>query len=120
MSSAFAPVLALEAYHDALNAHDVVRIRPLFADDAHYRSEGIGEVVGRAAILSALTAYFDLHPDHRAWDEDVRQLTPEKAWSRWRLTATNRLTGITIQRSGTETVTFDAEGHIVLIEAIDD
>lgn len=117
---AFDPVRALVAYHDALNSHDVERVSAFLSEGARYRSKGLGDVVGRAAILAALARYFDLHPDHRAWDEEITGAGPNAVRARWRLTATNRQTGIAIGRSGIETLTFDADGRIALIEAIDD
>ena len=120
MGELFDPVHALEAYHDALNAHDIERIGTFLAESARYTSRGLGDAIGREAILAALTRYFDLHPDYRAWDEDITGAGPNAARAHWRLTATNRLTGVAIARSGVETVTFDADGRIALIEAIDD
>ncbi|MEZ5923309.1 MAG: nuclear transport factor 2 family protein [Hyphomicrobiaceae bacterium] len=119
-SATFDPRQAMEAYHDAIDKRDLERIRGLLAPEARYVSRGLGDVVGQAAIVDALRRYFDLHPDHRAFDDEMKAVSGSVAWSRWRLTATNRETGVQIRRSGSETVTFDGAGRVLLVESIDD
>jgi SnoaL-like domain len=115
----FDPVAALNAYHTALDAHDVDLVERLMAVNATYESAGIGLVEGRAAIASAMRKYFTAHSNHQAWDDSVEQLGPQSARAVWQLTATNDATGEKYHRRGTEEVTFDDAGMVLRVLVID-
>ena len=117
----FDPVAALRHYHAAIEALDFAAIEACFATDAEYVSDGIGAiVVGRDAIMAAFRDYFAAYGDQVSKDEAVAALSPRAAWSRWRLEATHAVSGVRLDRSGEETVHFDADGRIVRVEVKDD
>lgn len=114
------PLVLTVRYHAAINALDFTAIEAAFAEDAHYVSNGVGALVGRAAILSAFRDYFLVYPDQVAQDSLVETLSPTLARARWHLTATNNTTGERVERSGIEHLHFDDNGRIVAIEVFDD
>jgi SnoaL-like domain len=113
------PVEWVKTYHAHLNAHDVDACGLRFSQDATYESVGLGRLVGRPAIKSALRKYFELHPNHYAVDESIVQTGPLVACANWRLSAKNKATGELISRRGTEDITFDTAGQIVSIKVSD-
>jgi ketosteroid isomerase-like protein len=119
VSTSFDPVVALEAYHAAIEARDLKRIASMFVENAVYQSKGLGPVNGRDAILAAMEDYFKSHPDHQAWDTSVNAKSNYIAYCEWKLRATNRETKTTIFRHGTEHIFFDAEGQIVAVDVED-
>ncbi len=52
-----------KAYVDASNAHDLSRIRPMFAANAVYRSSGVGEHTGVDAIIGMMQDFFAANSD---------------------------------------------------------
>jgi ketosteroid isomerase-like protein len=115
----FNPVVALVAYHAALDAHDLDVVEALMAEDATYESAGIGVVIGRDAIISAMRKYFAAHTDHKASDDFVEETSPVSASAVWQLTATSNATGEKFLRRGEETVTFDSAGKVSRVVVID-
>lgn len=116
----FDPVARLTAYHDAISALDFSTIEAMFAENAVYDSGGLGGVVtGRGPIMEGFRAYFDAYPDQVAEDSVVEALDASRVRSVWSLTATHRLTGEKLVRSGEEIVTFDNAGEIVRVEVTD-
>jgi uncharacterized protein (TIGR02246 family) len=114
------PVALLRRYHAALNRYDPAVVTPMFAEDAVYVSPGVaGRIAGRDNIIAAFGAYFAEHPDQRAEDDEIELAGPFSARARWRLEATRKSTGRAVRRAGTETVTFDAAGRIVMVEVKD-
>ncbi|MCA3554471.1 nuclear transport factor 2 family protein [Aestuariivirga sp.] len=114
------PVALLKRYHAALNAYDARKVKAMFAKEAVYVSPGVnGRIAGRDAIIAAFTAYFAEHPDQRAVDDEVRQLSADAARSLWRLEATARSTGRPVTRRGTEIVRFGDDGLIRHVEVTD-
>lgn len=113
------PVALVRRYHAALNRYSAAEIALMFAADATYHSPGVGALQGREAIIAAFTAYFAEHPDQHAVDESLVRTSICSARSEWRLTATSRSTGDPYVRSGTETVTFNADGHIIRVDVDD-
>ncbi|MEJ6781618.1 nuclear transport factor 2 family protein [Aminobacter sp. Piv2-1] len=116
----FDPVAGLKHYHAAIDVLDFATIEACFAADADYVSDGIGAIVGRNAIMDAFRSYFAVYGDQKSKDEAVASVSPRVAWSRWRLEATHAVTGARLDRSGEETVLFDANGRIVRVEVKDD
>lgn len=114
------PCALTARYHAAINALDFQAIGNAFAENAHYVSNGVGAVCGRAAIVSAFQDYFLLYPDQVAEDSLIETLSSLSARAKWRLAATNANTGERIERSGVEFLHFDVEGRIVAIEVFDD
>ena len=115
----FNPVKALEAYHAALDAHDVDRVEALMAESATYESVAVGKVEGRTAIAAAMRKYFAAHADHHAWDDSVEQVSEQAARAVWQLTATNSASGEKYHRRGEEVVTFDAAGKVLRVQVTD-
>lgn len=115
----FDPAKALVDYHAALDRQDLQAVAAWLAADARYVSDGLGDVSGRDAIIAAMQTYFASSPDHQAFDDAVRAVSPTIAVSEWRLRATNKVTGVVQERRGLETVTFDATGKIIAIEVED-
>lgn len=114
------PVALVERYHAALNAYDAATVMPMFAEAAVYVSPGVnGRIEGRERIIAAFSTYFSEHPDQHAIDERIERLGPRMARSHWRLDATAASTGKPVRRHGIETLTFDGEGRIILVEVED-
>jgi hypothetical protein len=113
------PSERLRQYHQALEARDFVAIETMFDANARYRSVGLGDIVGRDAIMSSLRAYFLSHPDHHAWDESVEDVSEFAARATWRLQASDSVTGFRINRSGTELIQFTTQWLIEMI-AVED
>jgi hypothetical protein len=116
----FDPMARLIAYHDAINALDFATIEAMFAENAVYDSGGLGGVVeGRGPIMAGFRSYFDLYPDQVSEDTLIEPVGEQAIRSVWKLTATHRLTGDKLVRSGDEIVTFDHAGMIVRVEVAD-
>ena len=114
------PVALVRHYHAALNAYDEAVVAPLFASDAVYVSPGVnGRIEGSTAIIAAFTAYFAEHADQHAVDDAIERVAPDQARASWRLEATARSSGQRVTRSGIETVRFDGDGRIVMVEVED-
>jgi ketosteroid isomerase-like protein len=113
------PITRLAAYHTALDARDFPRVASMLAPDARYVSVGLGDVVGRDAIMRAMRDYFERNPDHQSFDDELEQRDSHTAISHWRLRATNKVTGEVVMRTGVETVTFTDEGLIAMIDVRD-
>jgi hypothetical protein len=111
----FDPVTALQRYHQAIDAHDIDAVESMLAETARYESAGLGVVEGRAEIVAAIRRYFDGHPDHQSWDDEVMPTGPSSARSLWRLKATNKVTGQVVMRHGTEDIEFDEAGKILQV-----
>ena len=116
----FDPVAALLAYHKAIDGFDIDQVASMLAEDAVYTSGGLGMVNGKADIILAMRRYFTGHPDHQSWDDDVMKSGPLAARSLWKLTATDRLTGAVVKRSGTEDIVFDNKGLISSVNVVDE
>jgi len=112
-------VARVQAYHAQLNAYDPVQVSKFFAADATYHSPGVGVLAGRRAIIAAMSGYFAEYPDQVALDDVMEQVGPGKVRSEWRLAATSKHTGEQSLRSGVETVTFDDDGLIRMVEVED-
>ncbi len=97
-------------YVEASNAHDLARIEPMFAPDAHYVSGRTGAYQGTADILAMMKGFFEQFAD-AAWRTD-----------NWRVVADDGVEFTFIlsaggqDRPGTERVFFDAPGKIRRIE----
>lgn len=115
----FDPVAALARYHAMLDARDLDGAERLLAPNVVSVSEGLGHVKGREAVIAALRAYFAACPDDQSFEDDLVALGPLQARSLWKLRATHKLTGVVVERRGTETVSFDADGLITSIEVED-
>jgi hypothetical protein len=111
----FDPVTALTRYHQAIDAHDIDAVESMLAETARYESGGLGVVEGRAAIVAAMNSYFDDHPDHQSWDDEVKPTGPSSVRSLWKLKATNKITGQVVMRHGTEDIEFDDAGKILQV-----
>jgi ketosteroid isomerase-like protein len=114
------PVALLIAYHAAIQRLDFESIEAMFHDDAVYVSAGVGSLKGRTEILRAFRNYFERFPDQVATDNTVQKLDEHAAIARWQLAATDAATGVISNRSGDETVRFNASGKIVSVSVRDD
>lgn len=115
----FDPAAALVRYHAALEVQDLLAVQTCLAPHARYVSPGLGDVVGRDAIMESVRQYFMNYPDQQAFDEDVVATGPRQARCRWRLQATNAKTGQVMRRHGTEVIDFDEAGLITAISVQD-
>lgn len=120
MEQPFDPVAALVAFHKALDSFDVAGVSRMMAWDATYDSPGLGQVKGRDAITASMASYFATSPDHQAWDDEVFATGPRSAGCRWRLRATNKQTGVVVERHGTEAITFNKYGLITSVVVKDE
>ncbi len=103
-------------YHAALNALDLDGVGAMFADEAEYHSPSVGGILGKHAIMAAMRGYFAEHPDQVAIDDRTYHAGPDAVRSEWRLKATSKSTGKTIERKGVETIFFTAKGRIRRVE----
>lgn len=114
------PVALVRRYHAALEAFDAAVVGPMFSVDAVYVSPGVnGRIEGRDAIIAAFSAYFAEYPDQQAEDESIERTGPREARAAWRLRAIAVSTGRQAVRQGIETVSFNAQGLIVMVEVDD-
>ncbi len=113
------PVETLIVYHAAIEAQDIELVETMLAEHATYEFVGLGTVAGRDAIVMAMREYFIVHPDHHAWDVEVKATGPRSAFAAWQLEATNSQTGQHHLRKGLESVVFDDDGLIVEIRVTD-
>jgi ketosteroid isomerase-like protein len=112
-------VARVHRYHAALNAIDLVAVEAMLAEDAEYHSPSVGAIVGKAAIVAAMAAYFAEYPDQHAVDDVVEEVAADKVSSRWRLRATAKTTGHLYERHGGEVITFRPDGLILRVEVVD-
>lgn len=116
---AFDPVDAIKLFHGAINALDFETIENCFAQDATYVSNGVGNLAGRHAIMTAFRKYFDNYPDQTAVDTLIEKVSPNAGRAVWSVRATHSRSGKPLIREGEETITFDAEGRITHVEVTD-
>jgi ketosteroid isomerase-like protein len=103
-------------YHAALNALDLDRVGTMFVDEAEYHSPSVGGILGKHAIMAAMRGYFAEYPDQVAIDDRTCHAGPDAVRSEWRLKATAKSTGKTVERNGAETIFFTAKGLIRRVE----
>lgn len=113
------PAARLIAYHAAIDRRDYEALGGMFAPQAVYRSNGVGSLEGRDAILAAFRAYFASHPDQRSGDDLVETIAPDAARAIWWLEATSTDTGQRVFRRGEEVIRFDGEGRILAVAVTD-
>ncbi|MBY3068151.1 nuclear transport factor 2 family protein [Rhizobium laguerreae] len=116
---AFDPARQIELFHAAINTLDFPAIEAYFAEDATYVSNGVGDLTGRAEIMTAFRRYFDDYPDQTAENSLVETLTAQSGRSVWSVRATHSKTGKALIREGEETITFNAEGRVTRVEVTD-
>ena len=116
---AFDPAESIIRFHDAINRLDYEAIEDFFAKDATYVSNGVGSLAGRDAIMDAFRGYFDTYPDQTAVNSLVETLTPLSGRAVWSVRATNSKTGKPLIREGEETITFDEDGRVVMVDVTD-
>ena len=102
-----------------MDVRDLEGAERLLAPDVFSVSEGLGHVKGREAVIAALGVYFAACPDDQVFEDEIVALGPLQARSLWKLRATHKVTGVVVERRGTETVSFDADGLITSIEVED-
>lgn len=115
----FDPVAAMQAYHAAIEKRDLKYVSGALAEDAVYRSKGLGSVDGRSAILAALESYFANNPNHKAWDTSIVEESRSVAVCEWQLRTVDQTTGKPVSRHGKERITFGARGQIKTVEVED-
>ena len=102
-----------QTFVDAANNHDLARCMALLAEDAEYRSTGVGTHDGKAAIQAMMASYFARYPDVH-W-----------AARNWRNAESGgtafdfHMTGSGLDRHGAESIWFGADGLIKRIEVQD-
>lgn len=110
------PVRLFAAYHAALARFDNAALEDMFAPDAVYISDEIGNVMGSGAILEAFRVYFAMYRYLDASQIAVEPLGALAARATWRLTLADRNGGRRFSRIGIETVRFDHNEKIISIE----
>lgn len=105
-------------YHAALNALDLDGAGTMFADEAEYYSPSVGGILGKHAIMAAMRGYFAEYPDQVAIDDHTYHAGPDAVRSEWRLKATSKSTGKTVEQRGAETIFFTRMGLIRRVEVL--
>ena len=105
------------AYVALSNAHRAELIRPLFAANAVYRSSAVGEYRGAAAIAEMMQAFFARYPD-AFWLCEYYRFKAGRVSFEFSLQASDAGSGEHLQRSGIESICFDADGLISKLEVI--
>lgn len=103
-------------YVDASNAHDLERIRAMFADDAVYVSSRVGTCEGVEAIIGMMEGFFARFPDVNWTVDEYRQDDAGAVIFGFIMTATAVADNEAIEVRGVETITFDPAGRIVQVE----
>ncbi len=112
-------VKLVERYHQALNAFDFAAVEAMFAEDAEYHSSGIGGLYGRKNIIYAMKVYFSEFSDQVSVDDSMALFGENSVRSHWRLSATTKSSGRRVRRQGTETIYFDSDNLISVVEVED-
>ena len=115
----FDPAERITVFHEAVNGMDIEEMRPFFAEDAVWVSDGVGSLVGRDAILAGIRQYFADYPDQTAVNHTVETLTPLSGRAVWSVRATHVVTGKPLVREGEETITFNEAGEVVRVDVTD-
>jgi nuclear transport factor 2 (NTF2) superfamily protein len=103
------------AYVALSNSHRVELIQPLFAADAIYRSNAVGEYQGAAAIAAMMQAFFARYPDAFWLCENFRCGSNRVSFE-FSLQACDAESGEHLQRSGFEAIEYDDAGLIKKLE----
>lgn len=99
-----------EAYVEASNGHDVARIATMLAENAVYRSSGVGGHDGAAAILAMNRSFFSANPDVRWQARDYRLIDKNGVEFDFVISFGDT------SAPGIERVFFDADGQITRVE----
>ncbi len=101
-----------KSYVAASNAHDLAMIGPMLADDCRYASSGVGEHLGKQAIVAVMEGFFSANQDVH-WDvPEFRLLAPRCVVFDFTIS----LGGKTAQ--GVEQISFQGDGKIGAIEVL--
>ena len=103
------------AYVALSNAHRSALIRPMFAENAVYRSSAVGEHHGASAIVTMMQGFFQRYPDVH-WQCRGYRCAANRVSFEFELEATDASDGSTLQRGGIEHIEFDSRGLIILLE----
>ena len=104
------------AYVGHSSARDLARIEPMFDPTATYRSTGVGDFSGRAAIVEMMAGFFDRFPDVTWQVESYRPLGADGVEFNFVMRATGRDGGEAIERPGVERLFFTPGGLIRAVE----
>jgi hypothetical protein len=115
----FDPAERIVIFHEAINGMDIEDMRPFFAENAVWTSDGVGSLVGRDAILAGIKQYFADYPDQKAVNHRVETLTPLSGRAVWSVRATHATSGKALVREGEETITFNEDGEVVSVDVTD-
>lgn len=99
-----------QAYVAASNAHDVEAIAPMLQENCRYLSSGVGEHVGKAAILAMMKQFFAANPDVH-WEVSAYGLDEEG-----QVVFDFTITYSGASGQGVETIGFSEDGDIAFIK----
>lgn len=97
-------------YVAASNAHDLTRVEALFADDAIYRSSGVGQHIGVSTIIDMMRTFFEANSDVHWGASNFRHLDNRGVEFDFTITLGGK------SSSGVERLYFTADNTIRLIE----
>ncbi|MCP4333746.1 MAG: nuclear transport factor 2 family protein [Gammaproteobacteria bacterium] len=103
------------AYVALSNSHRPELIVPLFADDAIYSSNAVGEFHGSVAIGDMMHGFFRRYPDVFWLCKNFRYNDNRVSFD-FSLQAIDAESGAHLQRSGLEKITYDDQGRIKKLE----
>lgn len=103
------------AYVALSNAHRVDLIEPMFKADGIYHSSSVGEYHGVQAIADMMHSFFARFPDV-FWQCENYLYSQNRVDFDFKLQATDAESGNSICRSGHESIEFDTDGLIRLLE----
>lgn len=106
---------AARRYVDLSNAADLEGALGMFAEDASYRSTQVGSFEGRDAIATMMTGFFERFRDAHWRVATYDEVAPNEVEFDFVMTARSSDTGQTIERRGTERISFDTRGKIVRV-----
>lgn len=116
MTNAIEHIELTRAYVALSNAHRLEFIRAMFDERAVYHSAHVGEFAGRDAIAEMMNGFFSRFPDVH-WDAvNYRSVESGCVTFEFSMTATEKATGKSIERTGVETVAFNENGLIRRLE----
>ena len=112
-------IATARAYVALSNAHRVDLIRPLFSEQAIYRSSAVGEYRGAGAITQMMSGFFERFADVY-WHCSNYRCSGCRVSFDFELRATDAVDGSQLQRHGIEHIEFDDAGLIKTLEVLAD
>ena len=105
-----------KAYAALSNAHHLILVDQMFAENAVYDSTGVGLFEGREAIASMMDGFFSQYPDVHWNTRNFTHGSDDIVLFDFEMSATHIETGQILHRKGVEKMIFTESGLISRLE----